>query len=234
MTPFNWYGSPTTNCGRYGSPQATWVPTVRGEVRTIDRTTLSQGRSDAAWRSERPHSHQGRQENGTWVPESEIGQVLDATRDNDPKNKRVSVVPLSRLAREVIGMVPIIDAHRGKDFVFTTTGQGPLQGWSKYKERLDGKMLALLQQWAVARGDDPNQVELKPWQHRNLRRTARTLMSRMGVGFKGRWRRRQTQGCLAHKSERAAGTSSPFSPKLSTRRPRLKNWRAERVRFAIQ
>jgi Phage integrase family len=127
---------------------------------------------------------QGRQENGHWVAESEIGHVWDATRDTDPKNKRVSVVPLSRLAREVIGMVPIIDAHKGKDFVFTTTGQGPLKGWSKYKERLDGRMLALLRQWAVARGDDPDQLELKPWQHRDLRRTARTLMSRMGVDSK--------------------------------------------------
>jgi hypothetical protein len=127
---------------------------------------------------------QGRQENGTWVADSEIGQVWDATRDDDPKNKRVSVVPLSRLARDVLAAVPIIDAHKGKDFVFTTSGRGPLKGWSKYKERLDGKMLALLQQWAVARGDDPQAVELKAWQHRDLRRTVRTLMSRMGVDSK--------------------------------------------------
>jgi hypothetical protein len=80
--------------------------------------------------------------------------------------------------------VDCADAHRGKDFVFTTTGQGPLKGWSKYKERLDGKMLALLRQWAATRGDDSDQVELKPWQHRDLRRTARTLMARMGVDSK--------------------------------------------------
>jgi integrase len=127
---------------------------------------------------------QGRQENGHWVPESEIGHVWDATRDDDPKNKRVSVVPLSRLAREIIAAVPMVDADKGKDFLFTTTGQGPLKGWSKYKERLDGKMLALLRQWAAARSDDPETVELKPWQHRDLRRTARTFMSRMGVDSK--------------------------------------------------
>jgi hypothetical protein len=45
-------------------------------------------------------------------------------------------------------------------------------------------MLALLQQWAAARGDDPEAVELKPWQHRDLRRTARTFMARMGVDGK--------------------------------------------------
>ena len=74
---------------------------------------------------------QGRQENGHWVPESEIGNVWDATRDDDPKNKRVSVVPLSRLAREVIAAVPMVDADKPKDFVFTITGQGPLKGWSQ-------------------------------------------------------------------------------------------------------
>jgi integrase len=41
---------------------------------------------------------QGQQDNGHWVPDSDIGHVWDATRDSDPKNKRVSVVPLSRLA----------------------------------------------------------------------------------------------------------------------------------------
>jgi hypothetical protein len=45
-------------------------------------------------------------------------------------------------------------------------------------------MLALLQQWAAARGDDPDAVELEPWQHRDLRRTARTMLSRMGVDSK--------------------------------------------------
>jgi integrase len=127
---------------------------------------------------------QGRQENGEWVPDSEIGNVWDATRDNDPKNKRVSVVPLSNLARKVITAVPIIDADKPKDFVFTINGQAPLKAWAKYKARLDRKMLALLRQWAAARGDDAEAVELKPWQHRDLRRTARTFMSRMGVDSK--------------------------------------------------
>ena len=127
---------------------------------------------------------QGRQENGHWVPESEIGNVWDAARDSDPKNKKVSVVPLSRLARKVIAAVPIIDADKPKDYVFTINGQEPLKGWAKYKQRLDGKMLALLRQWAAARGDDPDAVELKPWQPRDLRRTARTMLARMGVDSK--------------------------------------------------
>jgi integrase len=127
---------------------------------------------------------QGRQDNGNWVPETDIGHVWDAARDSDPKNKRVSAVPLSRLAREVIAAVPVIDSAKATGFVFTVSGSKPLTDWTKYKQRLDARMLALLRQWASARGDDPEAVELKPWRHRDLRRTARTLMSRMGVDRK--------------------------------------------------
>ena len=49
------------------------------------------------------------------------------------------MVPLSRLAREVIDGVPRIDADKGKDFVFTINGREPLKSWSGYKERLDGR-----------------------------------------------------------------------------------------------
>jgi hypothetical protein len=35
------------------------------------------------------------------------------------------------LAREVIAAVPIIDADKPKDFVFTINGQTPLKGWAK-------------------------------------------------------------------------------------------------------
>ena len=54
-------------------------------------------------------------------------------------------------------------------------------GWSKYKNRLDRLMEVELKRQACERGDDPDQVELKPWQHRDLRRTARTLMAEVGV-----------------------------------------------------
>ena len=55
-------------------------------------------------------------------------------------------MPLSRLAQQMINAVPLINADRrdAKDFVFTTTGTGPIKGWSKYKARLDGKMLEVL------------------------------------------------------------------------------------------
>jgi Phage integrase family len=134
----------------------------------------------------------GRMEKNEWVPDQDVPNVWDPSREKDPKNKRVSVVPLSDMAREAIASVPVIDVEGGKDFVFTTTGRGPLKGWSKYKQRLDRKMLAALQREAEQAGRDPAKVELKPWQHRDLRRTARTFMARMGV------RDEVAEHCLAH------------------------------------
>jgi hypothetical protein len=124
----------------------------------------------------------------------DIGNLWDPSRDDDPKNKKVSPVPLSRLAQQMINAVPLINADRrdARDFVFTTTGTGPIKGWSKYKARLDGKMLEVLRAHAQAEGRDPQQVELKPWQHRDLRRTARTLMARIGVS------REVAEHCLGH------------------------------------
>jgi hypothetical protein len=108
-----------------------------------------------------------------------IDHVWLAPRDDAPKNKGVSVVPLSRMARKIIDTVPIIDADRRdhEDFVFSLNGHAPLNGWSKYKERLDRKMLAALREQAK----DPDKVKFELWQLRDLRRTARTLMSRAGV-----------------------------------------------------
>ena len=147
---------------------------------------------------------QGHMENGRWIDDEDIGHVWDPTRDDDPKNKGVSIVPLSRLAREVIATTPVPNVNRPADFVFTTTGRGPIKGWSKYKQRLDGKMLALLKQQAAQTGDDPATVVLKPWQHRDLRRTARTLMSRLGIS------REVAEHCLAHKPPRIERTYNRY------------------------
>jgi integrase len=127
----------------------------------------------------------GRMENGTWIPDQDVPDVWDATREDDPANKKVSVVPLSRPARSVINGVPEIVADKGEDFVFSTTGRSPLRGWSKYKQRLDRKMLEVL------RRHDPS-ATLAPWQHRDLRRTARTIMTRAGVSTE------VAEHCLGH------------------------------------
>src|SRR5262249_36195035 len=109
-----------------------------------------------------------------WVPEARIDDVWDPTRRNDPKNKGVSLVPLSPMARTILDDLPVIDAEEG--WVFTLNGDQPMRGFAKFKARLDQAMLAHMRQQAKKRGDDPKKVKLDPWQHRDLRRTARTLM----------------------------------------------------------
>jgi hypothetical protein len=80
--------------------------------------------------------------------------------------------------------VPIFDAEDDKGFVFTNSGRGPLGDWSKCKKQLDRKMTALLRQ------QDLNAL-LETWQHHDLRRTARTLLSRAAV-VTGKCRRQRT------------------------------------------
>lgn len=116
----------------------------------------------------------------------------DPTTERDPENKQVSVVPLSSLAEAVLAGVPSIDADGRNDWMFSLNGREPINGWSKFKRRLDKLMLDALRTDAAERGDDPDLIELKPWQHRDLRRTAKTLMKRAGVS------RDISERCLAH------------------------------------
>jgi integrase len=81
------------------------------------------------------------------------------------------VVPLSPEARAALAGVPRI----GKSgFVFTTDGKRPIGGFSKFKQKFDTKVLAELRK-------DAPEAELPRWTLHDLRRTARSLMSRAGV-----------------------------------------------------
>jgi integrase len=123
------------------------------------------------------------EQNGERVAEQWVENVWDASRDDDPFNKQVSIVPLSRLVREIIDAVPIIDAGdpEHQDYVFSVSGRHPVPGRSRFKARLDRKLLEALRREAKQAALDPATVALKPWQLRDLRRTARTLMSRAGI-----------------------------------------------------
>jgi hypothetical protein len=118
-----------------------------------------------------------------WVDDVQIDNVWDAGRDDDPDNKQLSAVPLSAMALEVIEAVPMVNAADGTDHVFSLSGREPIKGWSKFKARLDAAMAQALQQHGI---------EFRDWQHRDLRRTAKTLMKRAGVS------RDISERCLAH------------------------------------
>jgi integrase len=87
-------------------------------------------------------------------------------------------VPLPRAALDVLGAVTRF-AENG--FVFTTTGNARMGGFSKFKARFDGLMLGELRMAAVERGDDPAKITLDRWTVHDLRRTARSLMTQAGV-----------------------------------------------------
>jgi len=76
------------------------------------------------------------------------------------KNDKQLVLPLSRAAQEIIASIPTLDRCR---FIFTIDGRRPVSGFSKAKAAID-----------KASG-------VTGWTFHDLRRTARTLLSRAGV-----------------------------------------------------
>lgn len=81
------------------------------------------------------------------------------------------LLPLSPLAQSVLAKLPKVGRV---GFVFTTDGQHPISGFSKFKDAFEADMLADL------RREDPDAV-MPRWTLHDLRRTARSLMSRCGV-----------------------------------------------------
>jgi integrase len=88
------------------------------------------------------------------------------------KSKREFLLPLSKFAQEVLAGVPAIGA---KGVVFTTDTRKPVAGFSKFKRQFDDHVLAVL------READPKAKPLSNWVVHDLRRTARSLLSRAGV-----------------------------------------------------
>jgi integrase len=76
------------------------------------------------------------------------------------KTKRDVTLPLSKKAKEVLAEVKHID---GCPYVFSTDGKHPISGFTKFKARFD------------------QACGVKDWRLHDLRRTARSLMSRAGV-----------------------------------------------------
>ncbi len=100
------------------------------------------------------------------------------------KGKREHVVPLSAAAKAIMDDLPKL----GKgDLVFTTGGHHPISSFSFYKRALD-----------KASG-------VTGWRQHDLRRTARSLMSRAGVNAD------IAERCLAHKIGGIRGTYDRYA-----------------------
>jgi integrase len=89
------------------------------------------------------------------------------------KNRRAFTVPLSPLVRSIVAAMPRIESAKG--YLFTTNGETPVGGFSKYKRRLDAAMLA------AARKERGNDVAIAPWRLHDLRRTCATGLGDLGV-----------------------------------------------------
>ncbi|MFC1458062.1 tyrosine-type recombinase/integrase [Microvirga arabica] len=74
------------------------------------------------------------------------------------KNGRANTVPLTEQVQSILASLP-----RSGDYVFTTTGRAPISGFSKAKAAID------------------RACGVTGWRLHDLRRTARSLMSRTGV-----------------------------------------------------
>src|SRR5215471_2298503 len=94
------------------------------------------------------------------------------------KNGEDHTIPLSAAARALIDAAPRI---AGSKFVFTTTGNTPISGWSRAKENMDQSMLARAQKESQRGEDADNDFIFKPWRIHDFRRTAATGMERPGV-----------------------------------------------------
>ena len=82
------------------------------------------------------------------------------------------VIPLSPAAMVVLAKLPKIGKS---ELVFTINGKRPISWFSGFKRAFDMKVLAEL------RKQDPEAKPLPNWTLHDLRRTARSLMSRAGV-----------------------------------------------------
>jgi integrase len=80
------------------------------------------------------------------------------------KSGRAHAVPLARIAIDILTSLP----RKASRYVFTTSGDTPISGFSKAKHRLDQ---------AIARAGHT----MEPWRIHDMRRSCATTMGRLGV-----------------------------------------------------
>jgi integrase len=104
---------------------------------------------------------------------------------NRTKNGEAHIIPLSGNAIEIVETLPRIGAC---DYVFSTTGETPVSGWSRAKMLLD-EVCTELQEGRV----------IAPWRIHDLRRTVATGMQRLGISLQ------VVEAVLGHVSGSRAG-----------------------------
>lgn len=86
------------------------------------------------------------------------------------------------LPKAALGLIGSQPRAEDQDLVFSLDGEHVFQNWGKSKTEFDLRCLRRLKAAARAGGSDPAEVRAFPnWRLHDLRRTARSLMSRAGV-----------------------------------------------------
>jgi integrase len=89
------------------------------------------------------------------------------------KGRHDHLIPLSKASQAILAEAPVVVADQ--KYVFSSDGKSAISGFSQFKDLFDNAVLAEL------RKDDPRAEPLPNWTQHDLRRTARSLMSRAGV-----------------------------------------------------
>lgn len=172
-------------------------PIIRGMARTSSKSrarvrTLSDDEIQLVWKAAETAGPFGRLVQFLLLTAARRNEAADMTRDEisggdwtlpGSRNKtKVDLVrPLSGAAQAVLATLPKIGGH-----YFTSDGKGPLRGFGKFKSKLDARILQSL------RATDGKSKPLPRWTLHDLRRTARSLLSRAGVDAD------HAERCLGH------------------------------------
>jgi integrase len=119
-------------------------------------------------------------------------EVAGMSRKEMKAPERLWVIPKERTKNSIEHEVPLSSAtwalleglpKVGRlGLVFTVTGETPISGFSRAKERLDAEMFKIRCSEAVQRGSNPHNVEPLPsWTLHDLRRTGASGMARLGI-----------------------------------------------------
>ena len=195
----NWYAGRSDD---FRSPIVRGMARVKPKERARDRV-LSDEEVRAVWQAADTFGPYGRMLQFILVTATRLREAAFMTRaelaaDGSEwlipsaryKGKHDHLVPLSGAARDVLAAIPMI-GDRG--WVFTSNGKVPISGFSKFKRQFDASVLQEL------REHDPQAV-LPRWTTHDLRRTARSLMSR--VRHQCRPRRACARSCDCRRARR--------------------------------
>lgn len=121
---------------------------------------------------------------------------------NRMKNGEPHWVPLSQAAMGILDDLPRIKGKDGKDFVFTTSGETPVSGFSRAKQRLDKSMKAI--EAAEAKDAKREAAPIEPFVIHDTRRTFARGCQRAGTPPE------VVERLLGHRSETEAGVKGVY------------------------